>query len=526
MKNIIKFLMLLFFTAFIFFMLSNNSFASSDFSLKNLDFDVKLNSNGSMNVTETWNVDVHDTTNTLFKTFNIDNTKYKEITDVKVSQIVNNEDIVFTEKNVEVLHVDKNCYYDLINKDGKFEIAWGINEDYGKKTYKIEYKVVDAIKNYNDCSELYWQFIGKNFEIDIDKVTGRIEIPEGAEKEDVRVWAHGPLNGNIKIKSPTEVEFEIEYLDNGNFLEVRMAMPTSLFAINTNIVNNERFTTILNEETAWANEANLLRERQRQRIENEKRMYEIAKAFFTVLFAALSLFLATKISKYYKALCDNPKKLPTQEFEYFRDIPDEKMTPAQAAFLYYFDEKKYKDILPKVLSATMLNLCMKNYIEFETRVKKMGKDEIVVHLKNGNKDLTEDEKIIYELLTKINSKDEKENSFTMKDLEKYAKKHFESFLNKLDKIEDTVKKEQQNQQNYDEKIHKEGNKWSNKKAYYLLAIFASIIVCIMFNVPLAILGIFIIINIVCMVLLNEISKRFSRINSTRNWWKGKMERTK
>ena len=41
--------------------------------------------------------------------------------------------------------------------DWHFE-AWGVSiNDTQYKTYKISYRISNAIKNYNDCSEFYWQ---------------------------------------------------------------------------------------------------------------------------------------------------------------------------------------------------------------------------------------------------------------------------------------------------------------------------------------------------------------------------------
>ena len=59
--------------------ISNISNASGGLRLRNLDYDVTLNSDGSANVVETWRISIEDT-NTLFKTFEIDSSKYKEIT--------------------------------------------------------------------------------------------------------------------------------------------------------------------------------------------------------------------------------------------------------------------------------------------------------------------------------------------------------------------------------------------------------------------------------------------------------------
>ena len=39
----------------------------------------------------------------------------------------------------------------------------------GNVKYKISYHVIDAITKYNDIAELYWQFVGSDFEIEAKK---------------------------------------------------------------------------------------------------------------------------------------------------------------------------------------------------------------------------------------------------------------------------------------------------------------------------------------------------------------------
>ena len=53
----------------------NSVEASSDLYLNSLNFDVQINSDGSMDVVETWNIDIRYT-NTLYKTFEKDKDKY------------------------------------------------------------------------------------------------------------------------------------------------------------------------------------------------------------------------------------------------------------------------------------------------------------------------------------------------------------------------------------------------------------------------------------------------------------------
>ena len=55
----------------------------ADQELNELDFEAQINEDGSMDVTETWNIYISET-NTLFKTFEKDKSKYSGITNVMV----------------------------------------------------------------------------------------------------------------------------------------------------------------------------------------------------------------------------------------------------------------------------------------------------------------------------------------------------------------------------------------------------------------------------------------------------------
>ena len=86
----------------------SNTVEASWLNLKKLDYQVQLNTDGTANVVETWTIDIEDT-NTLFKTFEIDTSKYKEITNVGVQEVKNLGNVNFTRIYQEKYHVDKNC---------------------------------------------------------------------------------------------------------------------------------------------------------------------------------------------------------------------------------------------------------------------------------------------------------------------------------------------------------------------------------------------------------------------------------
>ena len=77
-----------------FILLFNTSSYAGTQSWNSLDYDVTINSDGSMDVVETWDVYMSET-NTLFKTFQDSTSDDFKITDVKVSNVRNNKETNF-----------------------------------------------------------------------------------------------------------------------------------------------------------------------------------------------------------------------------------------------------------------------------------------------------------------------------------------------------------------------------------------------------------------------------------------------
>ncbi len=128
----------------------------ADQELNELDFEAQINEDGSMDVTETWNIYISET-NTLFKTFEKDKSKYSGITNVMVKEITSGQQKEFSQIDEEMYHVTKDCFYALDNSKGNFEIAWGVglDDDSATKVYQISYTVENAIAKYNVIMQNY-----------------------------------------------------------------------------------------------------------------------------------------------------------------------------------------------------------------------------------------------------------------------------------------------------------------------------------------------------------------------------------
>lgn len=455
--------MLIMLLVFFFSLLIGNQVKAGSIKLNKLDFEIQLNEDGSMDVVENWNAKITDT-NTMFKDFYLDSSKFKKITNVEVYRVSSGNKQKLTQIDKEMYHVTKNCYYGLPISGNKFEIAWGVSVN-GTETrnYQVKYKVVDVIKTYADCSELYWQLVGTDNEIPVTKLTGTIKLPKAvAEKNNIRGWAHGPYNGNITV-SEDKVYLDVDYLDTGVMVEARIAVLEDLFSKNKR-VDKSKFSEILAEEQSWADQANREREKYIKDIERSKRIEKIIAVAYIIATIALTIFLIYNLIKNgIKARQTEKRKMP--KLDYFRDIPNKEASAGDVAYLYYFKNGSFSRNISKILSATLLQLALKKYISFsEDNEESKPKIRVnILDVTDNRETLTNDEKLIYELLNKVSKK----RTFTMKEFEEYVGKHCESFMGKMRKLEIEVEKHQVKMKNYSKENEKIVSKHSNKGFIYM-----------------------------------------------------------
>lgn len=388
----------------------------SSLYLDKLKFNVTINKDGSMDVVEIWDIDISNT-NTLYKTFKTDNDKFTTIKNVRVKDITANKE--FTQINEEMYHVTESCYYGLVNSKGDFEIAWGVGMDNknATRTYEISYTVVDAVGKYNDYAELYWQFVGEDFEISADKITGTITLPKDAEnEEDIKVWGHTEsLNGEIYVTDTNEIKFQIENFYAGRYVEVRTLFPTDMIESTGRTYNENRYDDVIKEETKWANQANLKRKW-------EEIQDDVIAVFYIFVILALCIIFIEKATQYGKKLASIKKYVPEQNLDYFRELPEKDATPGEALYILKEPINSFTSNFGKIFSATLLDLKLKGYIDLRVEKTEKKKEKIYIKkLKESDKDLKSDEKRIYEFMCKAYKKPETE--IEIKDLEKYIEKH-------------------------------------------------------------------------------------------------------
>lgn len=423
MKRIYKRIILLFILLFM-FLLPNHVHAGS-FLVYDMHFDAIINEDGSMNVTETWKTNINNT-NTLFKEFKADSTRYTGVTDAQVYEVVDGKDVKLTEIDELMYHVTDDCYYGMINDNGNFEIAWGtgLESSSDKREYKIKYKIIDAVTTFKDASELYWQFLGKDSQ-NTPKITGDIWLPDNNyEIKDFKVWGHSQgLQGEVDYVANNHIVFNLNNLVHGDILEIRTLFPKDISS-SERVINKKIVKEAVKEETKWANQANF-----------KRNLPNYILTFLLVILPNIGVLVIIKncissmISKYrtiqyHKLKVGNIRHV--NKVQYYRDIPRENSSPSQACLLFKgqkIGKFKSKDI-ENIFSATILDLILNGIIKLETKPNDYVKGNFIISIKNkalAGKLPKEERDILDYLVTFI--EDTKPNVPDMKALKKYIKKY-------------------------------------------------------------------------------------------------------
>lgn len=207
------------------------------------------------------------------------------------------------------------------------------SEDGDEATIWVSYMIEGAVMAWPDTAELYWQFIGSEWEEDAEDV--RLDVTfagaaagtpaiSSSSDANLRAWGHGPLDGEVSLDATDpanpHVVLEAPMVHAGQFAEVRATFPTD-WVPGLAPSGEPRLESVLSEEAAWAEEANAQREGARQ----------VAFAGTAVLTVAPAIMLGVVVYLR-KTRYASPK--PVFDETYFRDLPSNDHPAVLSALVY------------------------------------------------------------------------------------------------------------------------------------------------------------------------------------------------
>ncbi len=400
-----------------------------DYEIKNYYVSAKLDIAGSMDVKELIVLD--GTFNGYERDILYQNSKLKDwqnkeidfasssiynaspITNIKISGKYLNSEVSFdtfaesfnnfTSTSV-AFNVD-SCKYVLSNITDGTRLRMYFRANSQKVAFLISYTIPNVAVMHNDVAEVYWQFIGQNFDDFIDDVKIQLLLPNASKAENFKVWAHGNLSGNVtrlldKNNLGIGASAEITNLNANSPVDIRMTFDKDVIEVTdfikkSNINALDKISEVENERAAVAN-------KQRQAIKNTYYFFLYSTIIYIIALIILWIFIYFKYDKEYKS--DFSSK-------YYREFIED----------YDVEVVDYllkKNISPNAMSASIMNLIYKKKIKVEELTSdKKNKKEYLFTLIDEKKLSNAEEKLVELLFNDVGEN----KTFTTKQLKDYAK---------------------------------------------------------------------------------------------------------
>jgi len=272
---------------FIICMIPFSSFAENSLQISNWIVDSNLKENGNLQISEDITFNFKDEFNGVYRFINYD--KIQDVANLKVYGIVDGEEIEFNfDENAE--NGDTNVYnYEESENGLNIKIFSPSNDE--QKTFRLKYDFVNAAVVHKDTGELYYKFIGNENETDVDHFSATISLPQ-FDKNRIRIFGHGPLNGNINFTDDNKIRLEVDDVSSNTFVEARVLYPPEYVPF-SNIAGNNTLDGILQEEKEFAEE---IAEKE-SRKQNVNKVLNSVSAIFLVIGLAVIGFVLKKFKR-------------------------------------------------------------------------------------------------------------------------------------------------------------------------------------------------------------------------------------
>lgn len=257
------------FVAVIFILLFfENKVEAKSYSIENMDIQATVEQDGSLKIEQKLTYKFNGEYNGIYITvpYNLENIESEEI--IKNDKI---NDSIYNGNNVilkRVALIEKNNEKNFFLEDENFATN-GMDEIYTEenldglkqikvyspsknitKTFEIDYTINNLCVKHNDIGELYYNFIGGEWEVTIKNLNIDIYLPNN--NSEINIWGHGPYNGKSSIIDNTHANFKVTNVKPGQYVASRILFD------NSNILNSTKESRIDAKELIFLDEGKIL----------------------------------------------------------------------------------------------------------------------------------------------------------------------------------------------------------------------------------------------------------------------------
>lgn len=421
MKKSLKILLLLFFS-FILFTCYKHVDANS---INKLSMDIFIDDNGNATVTEVWDCNVTEGTETYHPYYNLGNSKITNLTVKDESSTYTTLDFWNTSGNLA--SKANKCGINKVS-DG-VELCWGISS-YGSHIYTVKYTITNFVSELTDSQMIYWTLIPYDFSNSIGNVYIKIHT-NFSIPDTVDVWGYGNYGGTAYVYNGY-IEMQSDgRLNKNEYMTILVKFPPETFSTANSLDYdfNHYYTMAQEGATAYKQKA-------------KSSFFSILASIFDftlsiVFFVILPIFIAIMSAQGKYDILSKDRKL-TKDIPYFRDIPcQNNLFRAYYIGYQYGIFKNKTDILGSIILKWLKNSIIK--IDQKESGTIFRKENTVIILNETDPDLIldEKEKELFEMLLKAS----KDGILESKEFERWCNRSYSKILDWFDEI---LKRERQN----------------------------------------------------------------------------------
>ncbi|MDL2253181.1 DUF2207 domain-containing protein [Ruminococcaceae bacterium OttesenSCG-928-I18] len=389
-----------------------------------LNVDAELMENGSLRVTEHWQMQYQkrDTPYWNHSIF-INKANASSVQDFAVYDTDYGRDYEFKTDVTAFNAGERACY--IIDNNQWYELGWNFPPiDSGERNFSISYTLTDAVSNYADADELRYAFVPESNPFPVRRFSLTLRFPNTGSAEAVHAWMHCEEGGVWTLEESRILRAEVNNLPARCMLEMRVLLPPDSIEGAGFLSDTSVLDEALAEESAYSNggQGSSL---------SRYRHFSVLLSILGAVAAILAvLFLLLRGEKRAKAGLEAPAPL-------LREMPS-CVRPAIVNRLYYYenDEGSADSGESFALSATTLSLVHKRWLRLHPAETE---EALRIELVRGGRSPAEgEERVLAELFRTV--ADAHEGSFTLAQLREYAKEHPGPFAKHLSAYNEAVKR--------------------------------------------------------------------------------------
>ena len=363
---------------------------AKDYSIDEIDIQGTVNTDGSLSVEETIRYSFDGQYNGIYITIP-HSTVDLEDSDIVINSKLN--DALYEGNSIDVQSVkiisngteqeiNNKAYagtnrYEVDNNIDMTKITVYSRSENETKSFKINYVINNLCVKHNDIGELYYNFIGGEWEKEIKKVNIDILLPNN--NSTIEVWGHGPYNGESKIIGTKRANFNVSNVKKGQYVAARVLFD------NSNIPDSTKLSNIDAKPIIYADENAIIENKE------QKEIFTIVVILVAIILLIYWIILMLIYERDKKYIVTN-----INEEELFN-----KYNPMIAGCI-----QGSREILARDIIAVILNLIDKKNIKLDV-LQKLGKENYTYVIEKNQElenNMDKVEKYVYNWVFEKNDK--------------------------------------------------------------------------------------------------------------------------